>query len=176
MAGGIAIGVVGSRLLPPVAAAVSGMLRNRAGRDPFDLLINDHREILSIVDNMLQTPGDSTLDRTRQFLMLKRKLAKHAMAEGDVVYPMLEDEANGQMEGDHLYHEHAGMKIALFRMEEQLKSGEDWSGTARSLRDIIGEHAREEEEQVFPKLRQVMGRNKFGKLSAKIHREEALVL
>src|SRR5438128_38606 len=94
--GGLAAGVLGSRLVPPVVAALIGSGRVRAGGDPFAVLMDDHRKILLLLDEMVTAPIDSTARRGRLFLMLKRKLAKHALAEEDVVYPIVHnDSANG---------------------------------------------------------------------------------
>jgi len=43
IAGGIVIGAMASRLLPPIVATVSGTVRARLGTDPFKILENDHR-------------------------------------------------------------------------------------------------------------------------------------
>ena len=81
------------------------------GEKPFDQLIDDHRQILSLLDNMLEVPDSSPARKARLYMMLKRRLAKHALAEEDVVYPLVRnDSANGD-ERRHLYDEHADMKI-----------------------------------------------------------------
>lgn len=171
--GGVAVGVAGSTLLPPILAMVSG--RMRGGADPFALLIQDHRRILSILDRMQFAPGGGTLRRAGLFLMLKRKLAKHAMAEEDVVYPELhaqQDQADRSM---HLYDEHAEMKIRLFQLEELVRSGGDWREQVRSLRELVQRHADEEEQNIFPRLRNAMTENRRPRISGQIHREEAMV-
>ena len=56
-AGGVALGVLGSRLLAPLAAMGSGALPGQAGGDPFDLLEEDHRIILSTLRDMEQDSG-----------------------------------------------------------------------------------------------------------------------
>jgi hemerythrin-like domain-containing protein len=175
-AAGIAAGIIGSRLFPPLVAAASGSGRARAGRDPFELLIADHRQILSVLDDMVSAPADSTMRRSRLFLTLKRKLAKHAMAEEDVVYPLLHSEPGREQESKQLYDDHAEMKILLFQMEELLKTGKDWSAEASSLRDTVRRHVEEEESDVFPQLRHSLTENRLPKVSGQIRREEALVL
>ncbi len=173
-AGGLAAGVVGSRLLPPLFAVAAG--RARAGEDPFDRLIEDHRRILSVLDEMITVPTDSRMRRSRLFLMAKRRLAKHAMAEEDVVYPILHRRAEHVERSKHLFDEHADMKILLYELEESLKSGTDWSSAARSLRDLVKRHADEEENRVFPELRRTLSEGSKPKLSGQIRREEAMVL
>jgi hemerythrin superfamily protein len=174
--GGVAAGILGSRLLPPLIAAMNGSSRVRAGGDPFEPLIEDHRKISSFLDQMVTAPTNSKVQRSRLLLMLKRKLAKHAMAEEDVVYPILHNQAAGADESKHLYDEHADMKILLFELESRVMSGEDWSEPVRSLRELIRGHVREEEEQVFPMLRERLGASRLPQVSGQICREEALVL
>lgn len=174
--GGVAAGIVGSRLLPPLIAAAGGMSRTRAGGDPFDRLIQDHRQILSTLDQMLAAPADSTFRRSRLYLMLKRKLAKHAMAEEDVVYPLVQRGSAQDNQSKHLYDEHADMKILLFQLEERLKAGTDWTDLVRPLRDLIHHHADEEENNVFPQLRRSLNESMLPKVSGQIQREEAMVL
>src|SRR3954454_9486762 len=112
--GGLAAGIVGSKLLPPLLAALTGSRRVRAGGDPFARLMEDHRRILSLLQQMQAASPDSKLQRSRLFLMLKRTLAKHAMAEEDVVYPIVHNQTGERDESKHLYDEHADMKIFLY--------------------------------------------------------------
>ena len=60
LAGGIVLGALGSRLLPPVVSMVSGSVRAQLGGDPFKILRQDHQKILSLLDTMQQLPDDST--------------------------------------------------------------------------------------------------------------------
>lgn len=109
-------------------------------------------------------------------MMLKRKLAKHALAEEDVVYPLVRnDSANGD-ERLHLYDEHADMKILLHQTGEMLNQGDGWNGTVGMLRSLIREHAEQEEKTIFPELRREVKRVQWPKLSGQISREEALIL
>ncbi len=174
--GGLAAGILGSRLLPPLIAMANGSGRVRRGHDPFELLIEDHRMILATLDQMLAEPAESTVKRTSLYLALKRKLAKHALAEEDVVYPLLHNQGQDAEASKELYDEHADMKILLFELEELLKSGEDWSRQVRSLRDLIQDHVNDEEQVVFPKLRQIFDESRTAKISGQISREEALIL
>jgi hemerythrin superfamily protein len=173
--GGIAGGILGGRLLPPIFAAMAGAGRAKGGGDPFALLIADHRRIVELLDEMLAASSDSKLRRGRLFLALKRKLAKHAMAEEDVVYPIVRnDAANDQRK--HLYAEHADMKILLFEIESQLMAGEDWTSVVTPLRDLIRSHIDEEERTIFPELRRQLGESALPRVSGQISREEALVI
>jgi hemerythrin-like domain-containing protein len=174
--GGIAAGAVAGRLLPPLVSALLGSGRVRVGGDPFALLIDDHRQIQSILDQMMAAPADSTARRAGLFLKLKRKLAKHAMAEEDVVYPIVRNESATGNERRHLYDEHAEMKIMLYELEAQLKAGEEWAATVGPLRELIRRHIEEEEGTIFPQLRRQLSASELPQVSGQISREEALIV
>ena len=173
---GLAAGVLGSRLLPPLIAMATGSARARKSGDPFDMLSADHRQIMSLLDSMVTHADGSSARRASLFLMLKRKLGKHALAEEDVVYPILHAEGAGSSESKDLYDEHADMKILLFELEQRLMSGSDWSEPVQRLRELIRSHIEEEEQVVFPRLREKMDQSRRTMVSGQISREEALIL
>jgi hemerythrin superfamily protein len=174
--GGIALGALGGRFLPPLLAAMTGSGRARSGADPFARLIDDHRQIQSLLGQMREASPDSKLRRSRLFLMLKRKLAKHALAEEDVVYPIVHSQSQQGDDSKHLYDEHAGMKILLYELEQKVKSGDDWSTEVASLSQLVGRHIEDEETNIFPQLRQRLAEGRLPTVSGQISREEALIV
>lgn len=173
--GGIAVGVLGSRLLPPLVAMGTGAARGSGG-DPFAKLEDDHRLILAAVESMEQVQDTNTGKRMAQFLALKRKLGKHAMAEEDVVYPLLSEEGQRREAAMHLYEEHAQIKTMLFEIETAIMRGQSWSDPVRRLHQLLTGHIREEEDEQFPRLRQTLDAGRFSEVGAQVHREEALIL
>jgi hemerythrin superfamily protein len=176
LAGGLALGLLASRLTPLAASARGSLQQARTGGDPFDKLLKDHRLIQSTLEQMERSGDASTVIKMKQFLILKRTLGKHALAEEDVVYPILHDRAGDQDKSMELYAEHADMKIHLHELENMIRSGQDWTERVRSLRQLIDEHIADEEEEQFPKLRRMMDEEKQRKVAGQIRREEALVL
>lgn len=176
MASGVALGVASSRLLPPLLAQTFGDVRSRMGKDPLERLTQDHRHILSVLQQMEGTSVDELARRARLFLSLKRTFAKHAMAEEDVVYPLLHDEVRDVEQSKRLYAEHGEMKILLFEIEQALMERRSWDEQVRSLGSMVERHAREEEDVEFPKLRQALDTRRTRRLSSQVRREEALVL
>jgi len=170
------IGALGSRLLPPFIAMARGSVRTMFGSDPFELLEQDHRSILSLLDSMEEMSDDSLTRRSATFLAFKRSLGKHAIAEEDVVYPLLYDKAGSRDAAKRLYSEHAEMKIHMYQIESALDAKSRWKEHVRSVHDLIRRHIRDEEEAEFPRLRAILDEQRGKTLSGKIHREEALVL
>jgi hemerythrin-like domain-containing protein len=174
-AGGLAVGVIGSRLLAPMLAMGAGAIRGKSG-DPFKKLEDDHRLLLKTLEAMEKIEDHGTAKRGLLFLTLKRKLGKHAMAEEDVVYPLLSEEADRKEAAKHLYEEHAQIKILLFEIENALMHHEGWMQPVRKLRQLIASHIEEEETEQFPRLREVLSAKRVSEVGAQVHREEALVL
>jgi len=175
-AGGAAAALIASRLLPPVMAQASGTAWAAAGQDPFDALAHDHRIILSLLDQMEHSPDSAVFDRTQRLLRLKRRLAAHAMAEEDVVYPLLHDRAHEVDDTKQLYSEHAEMKMHLYTLEQMPKNDPRWRGVVHDLRQLIEHHVRQEEQVDFPKLRSIMDQRETTRMSGEVQREKALLL
>lgn len=175
-AGGAVVALIASRILPPILAQASGAAQAAAGRDPFDALAEDHRAILSLLDAIERSPDNATFHRTQLLLRLKRRLAAHALAEEDVVYPLLHDRARATEDTRHLYDEHADMKVRLFALEQMPKDDQRWNGLVRELKTLIEGHVRQEENVDFPKLRERLNKQDTVLMSGTMQREKALIL
>src|SRR5919197_1758551 len=92
LAAGAALTLVAARVMPPLAGRALGAARVTMGGDPFDALARDHRRILGLFDTLERTDESATLRRTVLLFQVKRALMAHALAEEDVVYPLLLDE------------------------------------------------------------------------------------
>lgn len=175
-AGGAAAAFVASRMLPPFLAQAAGTARAASGRDPFDMLAHDHRIILGLLEDMERSPDNATFTRMQKLLQLKRRLSAHALAEEDVIYPLLHDAAGAVTDVRHLYSEHAEMKIHLHALEQMPKNDPDWARRAGELRALILSHVRQEEEIDFPKLRAALSERETRRMTGNMQREKALLL
>jgi hemerythrin superfamily protein len=175
-AGGAVAGLLMSRVMPPLMAQAAGTAFAAAGRDPFDTLMQDHRAIRSLLDDMVASEDQSSFMRTQLLFRLKRRLAAHAMAEEDVVYPILRGTGEGAENTMHLYEEHAEMKILLYKLEQLPKNESEWRERAVELRTLIDRHVRQEEDVEFPRLREALDDQDITRLSAQMHREKSLLL
>ena len=146
------------------------------GGDPLETLIADHRHFVALLTDMEQSPDTAKFHRTQLLLRLKRRMTAHALAEEDIVYPLLHDAAKATDDAKHLYGEHADMKIHLHALEEMPKDDPEWVERVRALKQLIEAHARHEEEVDFPKLREVLDEQATTRLAGSVQREKALVL
>lgn len=173
---GALAGALSGRLLPIFLAIGNGAARSALGQDPFAGLIRQHRQLLELLDRMNGTSHSNCFRRATLAYLFKRKIAKHAMAEEDVVYPMLAQQADRAEAARKLYEEHGRMKVLLFQLEQSVADDARWFAAVHGLRQEIEPHARQEEEVEFPALRNRLDKGGRIKLSGQIHREEAVIV
>ena len=165
-----------SRIAPPFAGRAIGSIRAAAGTDPFQALAQDHHEVLALFDRIEATENSAAASRAAMLFQLKRMLTAHALAEEDIVYPMLHGEAHRREQTNRLYREHADMKIRLFELEHKAKDDPSWIEDVRALHRVVQEHAREEEQTEFPQLRAALDETRTANLLGEVHREKSILL
>ena len=164
------------RMAAPVAGRAIGSMRAMAGGDPFDALAQDHQKVLALFDNIEASDETATGRRTAMLFQLKRMLTAHALAEEDIIYPMLRDDARRREQATKLYRDHAEVKVKLFELEHKQKDDPSWIADVRALRAMLEEHMRQEEQVEFPKLRNALDETRTAALLAEVHREKAMLM
>lgn len=165
-----------SRLASPFAGRAIGTLRAIGGTDPFDTLAQDHRNVLALFGRIEETDTSQVMRRSTMLQQLKRMLTAHALAEEDIVYPMLHDDAHRREQALKLYRDHAEVKVKLFELEHKAKDDPSWIEDIRNLHRMIAEHAHEEEQIEFPKLRAALDDGQCTSLLGEVSREKSMLL
>ncbi len=173
---GALLTLAAARMAPPFAGRAIGTLRAMSGTDPFEALAQDHQRVLALFGRIEQTDGAATFRRGAMLQQLKRMLTAHALAEEDIVYPMLHDDAGRRDQAKRLYSQHAEVKLRLFELEHKAKNDPTWIDDLRALHRMVEEHAREEEQIEFPKLRAALSTTQCTSLLGDVSREKSLLL
>ncbi len=133
------------------------------------MLKKDHDEILGIFDQMLATDSSQTFKRSALLMKLAHKLDKHAYEEENVIYPALRDD-NDTKQADDLDMEHGHIKTFIFELKQMDADARNWLEKVRNFRDLVSEHIRMEEEQVFPAFREDLNEDKSAKLTMMVNK------
>lgn len=141
-----------------------------AGGEWDQILALEHKATLAKFDLLLATDDSDTMKRTALVKTIHYALNKHAFQEEQVVYPALR-QANETVDADHLEHEHGYVKTYLYRLENMEKDSPEFLPTVREFRSLIEEHARMEEEQVYPRFKQSLTEEQNAKISALMNKE-----
>ena len=174
--GGFALGaaalgfIAGAIAISPARKLAMQGTEALIGGDWMDTLIAEHRVVEKLFDMLFQT--DDTEVRKRQGLLTKiaYNLNKHAVQEENVVYPALRkiDEAQAK----HLVSDHADVKSTLAALQYDVaKDSPQWLTLARQLWTSIQSHVREEENDIFPTMRERLSPEDNASLTRRLHWE-----
>ncbi|MCW3797506.1 hemerythrin domain-containing protein [Sphingomonas sp. BN140010] len=141
-----------------------------AGNEWDEILKLEHRATLAKFDMLLATDDSDTGKRASLVKTIHYALNKHAHQEEQVVYPALR-QANETVDADHLEHEHGYVKTFLYELENMEKDAPEFLSRVREFRNLIEEHARMEEEQVFPRFKQAMSPEQDKKITMLMNKE-----
>jgi hemerythrin superfamily protein len=141
-----------------------------AAGDWADTLAAEHRAVLALFDKLERTEDGQTWMRAHLLTKIRNALGKHAIAEENAVYPALR-EANDAHDADALNAEHGYIKTYLYELDNMPKSSPDWIERVRAFRELLEEHIRMEEDEVFPRLRTALSEEQNAKLGAAVARE-----
>jgi hemerythrin superfamily protein len=135
-----------------------------------EMLAAEHDAVLALFDRIEATEDSQTWVRAHLLTKVRNALGKHALEEENAVYPALR-EANEAHDADALNAEHGYVKTYLYELDNMPKSSPEWIDRIRALRDLLEEHMRMEEDEVFPRLRAQLSEEQNAKLSAAVARE-----
>ncbi len=140
------------------------------GGDWFDTLKAEHTVVETLFDLLFQT--DETETKKRQGLLTKiaYNLNKHAVQEENVVYPALRkiDEKDAK----HLVSDHADIKSTLAALQYEVpKDTSQWLSLAKQLWSMLEEHMREEENDIFPRMKKRLTEEQNSALTRRLHWE-----
>lgn len=138
--------------------------------DWFAALKADHKLVDGLFGVLLETEDHEAAKRHLLFSKIVYALAKHQFEEEHVIYPALRNGGRAETP-KHLDAEHFDMKTFMHELSELPKADPLWLGKARALHKLIREHVREEEEIVFPALRDRLSARENAHLSRAMHRE-----
>jgi hemerythrin superfamily protein len=133
-------------------------------------LANEHKLALKVFDAIEATTEKNTAKRAMLLANLKHMLAKHDLQEANVIYPAMR-EAGEVDSADHLNNDHGYIKQYLFELTEMPKDSPAWIAKVRQFRSDIERHMREEEDQLFPRLKSRFGAEKNKELTAQMNKE-----
>ena len=87
---------------------------------------------------------------------LHAKLEVHAVAEEELFYPLLAQEAAGEEETAEGVNDHNEIRHAAAAVEEHEVGSEEWWEAVRTVRQVNADHMSEEETDFFPPFKEAV--------------------
>ncbi len=122
-----------------------------------ELLKQDHQEASNMMDK-LEMNDQSDM---QMFSQLKQALTLHTKVEETLLYPALEEHEETRDMVQEAYEEHQTVDEILAEMSGLAPTNEDFTRKLAELRENVMHHVKEEENEMFPKVEQVLGRDRL---------------
>ena len=134
--------------------------------DALELLKQDHQKVKELFEQAEEAEGD---DQQDIFEQIKTELETHARIEETVFYPAVQEHEELKDMVLESLEEHKQIKTLLREMDNLASDSEKFEPKLKLLMENVEHHADEEEEgKMFPKLRQIMGKQKLDQLGAEL--------
>jgi hemerythrin-like domain-containing protein len=123
----------------------------------FTLLKADHKKVAGILEKLDSTTERGVKTREELFAQLKTELDVHARIEETIFYPALEEAKETRDITLEAFEEHRLVKQLLGELDTMGKGEEQWTAKFTVLKENVEHHVEEEEGEMFPKARKVLG-------------------
>lgn len=123
--------------------------------DALDLLMNDHRlveQLFEEYEQLAEDEGDAT-EKQSLAATICAELTVHAQLEEEIFYPAARNVLDDQELLDQAEAEHASAKELIAQLEETSPDDDMYDAKVKLLSEQIALHVHEEENELFPQLR-----------------------
>lgn len=138
--------------------------------DAITFLTKEHEKAKSLFEQ-IEASQDSD---TKQELTAKviSELRMHTKIEEEVVYPDVREMKGGSKLFEEAMQEHQEAKKAMKELEGMTPGDSEWQDHFEILMHGVLHHAKEEETEMFPKMRDLLGEAKLQELGEKLEAVE----
>ncbi|MET7790077.1 hemerythrin domain-containing protein [Streptomyces sp. NPDC005248] len=144
------------------------------GGNVIEELMADHREVEQLFSRIEALPtGDSDLRGLVDEVTIE--LVRHSVAEEQYLYPAVREHVEGGAElADKEIEEHAEAEKLMKELERMRVDDAQFHPTLAKLMEDVSAHVRDEEGQLFPRLRQACTSEALDDLGDKVRRAKAM--
>lgn len=147
------------------------MSHNAADQDVILLLLDQHRRIRELFDDLDHAKGDRRRDLFRE---LVRLLAVHETAEEEIVHPAARETKGGDAVVDARVGEERRAKELLATLDDMGPEAEGFDTLLLQLRDDVLAHADHEEREEFPRIKAAFDDDRLHRMAGAVRAAEAI--
>ncbi|MFQ3787054.1 hemerythrin domain-containing protein [Halomonas sp. A29] len=142
-------------------------------QDVVDILTIDHREMEDLLDQIQRSPDvEQRRDLTDTLIA---EVVRHAVAEEMHLYPVMEKRIpDGEEEAEHDKEEHDEIVQVMKQLEDTDAAEPVFMDRVQKLDELLRHHAKDEEVDQFPKLRQRISREDLVELGRKVEKAKQM--
>jgi hemerythrin-like domain-containing protein len=128
-------------------------------RDAIALLKSDHDEVRKLLEKLASTTERAEKTRTDVLKKVAAALAAHTTIEEEIFYPAFRDAGtkNDEIMFFQAKEEHRAVdKLVLPDLQSTPVTSECFTGRVSVLRELIEHHVEEEEQEMFPRAKELL--------------------
>ena len=145
--------------------------------DAIAFLTNDHKVVRAMLEELAATTKRAVKRRTELLQKIAAELEAHTTIEEEIFYPAFK-EAGEKSDDDKMFfeameeHRAAGDLVLPDLLQTEVGS-DQFSGRAKVLKELIDHHAKEEEKEMFPRARKLLGKARLQELGERLAARKA---
>jgi hemerythrin-like domain-containing protein len=147
-------------------------------QDAIALLTSDHETVRDLLAQMDDTTSRAAKKRVELMTKIAREVRIHSRIEEEIFYPAYKDAAKTQEDRKLFFEaqeEHGIVDLVLPALEEADPASDEFAAKAKVLKDLIEHHADEEEDEMFPRAKKLLGKDRLTELGEELRmRKEEL--
>jgi len=140
--------------------------------DAITLLTNDHKKVRTLLGELAATTSRAEKTRTELLAKIALELEVHTTIEEEIFYPAFK-EAGQKSDDDKMFfeameeHRAAGDLVLPDLLRTEVTT-DQFGGRAKVLKELIEHHADEEEKEMFPRARTLLGKEALAELGERL--------
>jgi hemerythrin superfamily protein len=139
--------------------------------DAIAFLTNEHKKAETLFKQIESATDAAT--RTRLLTEVIDALRMHTKIEEEVLYPLVRSDMKGGAKlFEEAMQEHEEAKKAMKKLEDMSPDDAEWKDTFAILMHGVMHHAKEEETEMFPQLRETVSKEKLEELGERLAADE----
>jgi hemerythrin-like domain-containing protein len=138
-----------------------------ASPDAIQLLTKDHDTVRELLEQLSKTTSRGAAKREQLYQRIAQEVRVHSQIEEEIFYPAYHEAAETQEEEKLFYEaaeEHALVAGVMAELDQGDPSSDVYAAKCKVLKDLIKHHADEEEDEMFPKARKLLGKARLEEL------------
>lgn len=140
--------------------------------DAITMLREDHKLLRKLSKELAETTEAAVVTRKKLLKRLEAELHAHTTIEEELFYPAIldasDDVEDARMVAEGIEEHRAADAKVIPDLHKTDPSTIEYSGQLKVLKDYLFHHLKEEEEDMFPKVRELIGRKELQELGEKM--------
>ena len=145
--------------------------KRTGSRDAIALLKQDHQKVRALLSDLEKTSDRAAGKRQKLLAEIEQELTVHTKIEEQIFYPAFRDAARKD-DDSKLYHEaveeHHVVDLVLPEIKRTAVDADEFAAKAKVLKDLVEHHAEEEETEMFPRAKTLLGREALVRLGREL--------